>query len=133
MTNTTEEFKQRFIAVLTDLKAEGYKDPEAMWLLGSLAADLIDKGKKGTWAELKRALTQDAYDNLLKSFETQANALMKAGKGKAAYVLQALSVSLIAERITDAELAAGDELLDELIEGAIATFRRKAKAARKSN
>ena len=48
MATKEEEFKQRFAAVLLDLQEHGRNDPEAMWLLGSLACEIAEKSGKTT-------------------------------------------------------------------------------------
>ena len=40
-----EDFKQRFDSILLDMRISGSTDAETMWLVGSLAARLIDQGR----------------------------------------------------------------------------------------
>lgn len=124
MATKEEDFKQRFVAVLKDLQANGRKDTEAMWLLGSLAAQLIEKAGEPSWAALKSKLTRAAYDGLLRDFQTQGNALHQQGKGKHAYAIQILGISLVARTQSDDEVQAGTALLDEIIDYTVLIYRK---------
>jgi hypothetical protein len=124
MTTKEEEFKQRFVALMQDLRADAGGDPEAVWILGSLAATLVDAAGAKSWPALKRQLTRADYDGLLRDFQKSGNAFHKEGKGKQAYAVQILGMSLIARTQQDADIQAGDELLDEMIARGIAVYRR---------
>jgi hypothetical protein len=125
-----EDFKQRFVAVLKDLQENGSKDSEAMWLLGSLASDLADDLKAADWSALKRGMQAQTYDTLLRTFEAQGNEHHREGRNKQAYAIQVLAVSLIARtQGADPQMAAGEALLDQIIDFTVAVYRRE-KAAR---
>ena len=128
MSSKEQDFKERFIAVMRDLNDNGRQDPEAMWLIGSLATRLVDLYKLKNWTQFKAQLTPEAYDRLLKDFEQQGNGYHKEGKAKAAYAIQLLAISVIARTQADIEVRQGDRLLDGLINGMIITYRQ-AKAA----
>lgn len=122
-------FKQKLAVVLRDLQDGGSKDDEAVWLTGSLAAQLLDKAEKPSWPQLKVALSNEAYDGLLASFQTQGNKLATEGNHKAAYAMQNLGISVIGSRLNDAEIATGTQLLDQFIDAAI-NYYRKGMAAK---
>jgi hypothetical protein len=124
MATKEEEFKQRFVAVLKDLQANGKNDIEAMWLLGSLGTQIIEKAGFPSWPALKAALTREAYDGLLRDFQKEGNALHQQGKGKPAYAIQILGISLVAKTQMDEQLKAGEALLDEIIDYTIAVYRK---------
>lgn len=124
MTTKEEDFKQRFVAVMRDLREDGRRDPEAVWLLGSLAAMIIDKAKAKSWPALKQQLSGADHDGLLHDFQKSGNAFHKEGKVKQAYAVQILGMSLIARTQRDADVLAGNELLDEIIGKSIAVYRR---------
>src|SRR5690606_18014844 len=125
MPTKEEELKQRLAAVLRDLQREGGKDPEAVWLIGSLAAELADKARAKSWPALKESMTQDMYDGLLRDFQTTGNALYQAGDSRRAYAIQALGISLVCRtQRHDPVLRDGEALLDSMIEGAVRIFRR---------
>lgn len=126
MTTKEEEFKQRFVAVLQDLQANGRSDAEAMGLLGSLAAALIDKASQPSWSALKANLSREAYDRLLRDFQTQGNALHQQGKTRHAWAIQILGISLVAKTQLDEQIQAGAALLDEIIGYAVAVYRKSA-------
>jgi hypothetical protein len=125
-----EDFKQRFAAVLKDLQENGSKDNEAMWLLGSLASDLAGNFKAKDWSSIKRGMHAQSYDTLLRTFESQGNEHHREGRDKHAYAIQVLAVSLIARtQGADPQMAAGEALLDQIIDYTVAVYRRE-KAAR---
>ena len=128
MATKEEDFKDRFVAVLQDLRGNGGKDPEAMFLIGSLAARLVDRAKQPSWAAYKANLTSPVYAKLLNDFQKQGNDFHKEGKAKHAYAIQVLAISLIARTQNDVDVRAGDSLLDEILGFLIAAYR-KAKAA----
>ncbi len=122
MATKEEDFKQRFVAVLKDMRTNGPEDQEAMFLIGSLAARLVDGAGQKSWADYKLKMTPAVYDKLLRDFERQGNAFHQEGKKKHAYAVQLLGISLIARTQKDPEVRAGDGLLDEMIGFLIAAY-----------
>ena len=119
------QFKQLFISVLADLKSDGVKDSETMELVGHLAADLADQLEQKSWTAAKQAMTAAVYDALLESFKTRGNQYYQDGRTKHAYAIQLLGVSLVAStQRSDADLAAGEQLMDQVINSAVAHYRR---------
>ena len=122
------DFKRRFAAVLQDLQQDGTKDPAAMMLLGGLASDLARDFKAQDWSQAKQSLNAENYDGLLKTFQSDGNALHAAGQEKHAYAIQALAVSLIAiTQRADPDMVAGENLLDAIINRAVAVYRSQSK------
>jgi len=124
MTTKEAEFKQRFVAVLKDLQANGKDDIEAMWLLGSLATQIIEKAQQRSWTAFKASLTREAYDGLLRDFQKEGNALHQQGKGKPAYAIQILGISLIAKTQLDEQMRMGERLLDEIVDYTVTVYRK---------
>lgn len=133
MATKEEDFKERFVAVLQDLRSNGGKDPEAMFLIGSLAARLLDRAKQPSWATYKANLAPQVYARLLSDFQKQGNAFHKEGKAKHAYAIQVLAISLIARTQNDDEVRAGDSLLDDMLGFLIAAYREAQAADPKPN
>lgn len=131
MVSKEEDFKERFVAVLQDLRGNGGKDPEAMFLIGSLAARLVDRAGQPSWAAYKASMSRELYDKLLGDFQKQGNDFHKQGKAKHAYAVQVLAISLIARTQADPEVRAGDGLLDEMLGFLIATYRKAQTATPK--
>ena len=127
MPTREEEFKQRFVAVLQDLRNDGTGDPEAVWLIGSLAAALLDKAGARSWADLKQGLTRSDYDGLIRDFEVSGNNFHREGRGKHAYAVQVLAVSVVARTQQDPDLQAGCRLLDQIIDGAVRVYRQSLR------
>lgn len=126
MTTKAEQYKQLLVAVLKDLEVSGKNDAEAMWLLGNMAAGLLDQARQTSWRGLKDGLTREAYDGLLRDFQTHGNALHQKGNAKHAYAIHILGVSIIARTQLDPQLQAGADLLDEIIDHAAAFYRKNA-------
>ena len=127
MSTKEQDFKERFIATVQDLESHGRKDAEAMWLVGSFAAGLIDLYRLKSWGEFKRSLPSIAYNKLLRDFEQQGNKYHREKNDKAAYAIQLLATSVVAGTQTDRQVKAGDQLLDQAVDTAVAMYR-KAKA-----
>jgi len=123
MPSKEEDFKHRFAAILQDLQENGANDPEALWLIGSLACGIVEKSSKKSWADFKRTITQDTYTQLLADFEKEGNRQYREGDQKKAYAIQVLGVSQIAPTQKGREMSAGDALLDQMIERTIGVFR----------
>lgn len=125
MPTKEEEFKQRFASVMLDLQENGRNDPEAMWLIGSLACEIAEKSGKTKWADFKRGMNQQTYAQLLSDFEKEGNRQYREGDRKKAYAIQVLGISLIAPtQDRDPEMAAGDELLNEFIDMTVLIYRQ---------
>lgn len=120
-----EIFKQRFAQVMIDMGQNVHKDSETLYLIGSLAAHLIDRAKVKTWEDLKAALSQEAYTGLLKTFQAQATEHSQKGNKKAAYAIEILAISVICKTQNDDEhIRSGEEMLDKMIGDTIGLFRR---------
>ncbi len=124
MPSKEEEFKHRLVAVLEDLEENGKNDPEAIWLIGSLAHGIVDRTGNKSWRQFKDTMTQDIYSQLLGDFEREGNRQYREGSHKKAYAMQALGVSLIASTQDSREVKAGNSLLDRFIEMAIGVYRK---------
>jgi hypothetical protein len=120
-----EELKQRLSGVLSDMMTDGGKDPETMWLIGSLASEITSKVKARSWEEFKQTMSPATYDQLLRDFQDTGNRLFQAGETKRAYAMQALGISLVCStQRSDQMLADGEKLLDAVIEGAVKMYRK---------
>ncbi|VAW16871.1 hypothetical protein MNBD_ALPHA12-582 [hydrothermal vent metagenome] len=130
--NPRQLFKYRFVTVIGDMGENVHKDPETLFLIGSLAASLIEQVKKPSWTKTKAALSPQAYNELLNSLKDQANQLAAKGKTKAAYAVEIMALSLIAPTMLDDEhIASGNDLLDTMIEDTIKFYRQRT-ASKKS-
>jgi hypothetical protein len=130
MPSKRDELKQRLAAVLADLKDEAPKDPEAIWLIGSLASDLALKAKAPTWKAFKQKMTQDMYRTLVRDFQAEGNKLYQENKRRHAYAIQALAISIVAStQRVDPQMREGEALLDGFIEKALTVYRTTQKPA----
>ena len=124
MPTRDEDFKQRFDSILLDMRISGSTDAETMWLVGSLAARLIDQGQQPTWYSFKHTLSQPTFRSLISSFQKQGNDLAKTGATQQVYAIQVVAVSLVAVTQTDdPEIVEDDKVLDQIIEDAISIYR----------
>ncbi|KKC37248.1 hypothetical protein WH87_11820 [Devosia epidermidihirudinis] len=129
MTTAQEDFKIRFAKTLQHIEQEGSKDQETMWLLGSLAADLADTTGQTSWSAAKATMAPQASQALLKTIVAEGNEHQAGGRLKAAYAIQALGASLIVStQRSDPHMVTGEQLLDALIDRAVAVYRT-SKAA----
>lgn len=133
MATKEDDFKQRFVAVLQDLRANGNQDPEALFLIGSLAARLLDEARQPDWGAYKARMAQPAYAKLLADLQRQGNEFHQQGKPKHAYAIQVLAISLIARTQSDKDVRAGDSLLDGMLDFLIAAYRKAQQADPKPN
>lgn len=118
------DFKQRFAAVLRDIKENGAQDGEAMALIGSLASRLAGDLKQKNWTAAKAVMTMQTYNDMLKIFEKRGNENHQAGKQKQAYAIQALAMSLVAGTMrSDPQMAEGEKILDSLIDRSVAVYQ----------
>jgi len=120
-----DSFKARLAAVLQDLSTNGTKDKEAMLMLGSLASNLVDSAEVKNWIDLKASIDEKGFEAMLNSLEKEGNKLIATGKIKAAYAIQAIGTSLVANKMKDKDTATGRDLLDSLIEQAIINFKNQ--------
>lgn len=129
-----QDFKERFVAVLRDLRDNAETAPEPLFLIGSLASRLIARAERPSWAAYKSNMAPSLYDGLLADFEKEGNAFHQQGKHQHAYAIQVLAVSLIARTQADPEIRAGDRLLDEMIDFYVSSYRAAEKmTARQAN
>lgn len=128
MPTKEEEFKERFIAMMQNLRTIGIKDMEAVWLTGSLAVRLIDRSRSVSWKQFKTNQTKRGYDKLLADFEVQGNGFNTQGKKKQAYAIQLLAMSLIVQKQKDPDLKIGEGLLDDMIDYMIDYYRKNKQA-----
>jgi hypothetical protein len=120
-----EGFKAQLAAVLKDLNENGTKDKDAMFLIGSLAGQLISSAKAKTWQNLKASMSVSGFKATLNSLQEQGQKLEKAGNIKAAYAVQAIGVSLVANTMKDPDTAKGSKLLDALIAQAVIFYNKE--------
>jgi hypothetical protein len=110
-------------ALLGDLRREGTENGEAMFLLGSAAANFVDMGKVATWREFKALLSTSDIIQLLQQIDTEGNRLLDEDKVNFAYALQIVGMSLAAARSENTNLREGASLLDDVIETTLTNFR----------
>lgn len=129
-----EFFKIRFVNLLKDLGENASKDPETIWLIGSLAGSIIEENQKKTWKEFKLSLSKEAFDRMLAALQSQGNNLAKQKNYKAAYAVETLAISIIAPTMKqDKHLVKGNKLLDSMIGDAIKFYRSKPATNTKLN
>ncbi|KKB10040.1 hypothetical protein [Devosia chinhatensis] len=130
-TQRKEQFKLQLASTLADLKSDGVRNVEAMALIGSLATELADRLGQNTWSQAKTILSAQQFDELLTSFRLRGNQMQQSGKSGHVYALQALSVSLVAKGLSDdADIAAGEQLLDALIDRTVSVTRKGIAATK---
>jgi hypothetical protein len=127
-----EEFKQRLAAVMADLNGDGIRSAPAMLTLGHLAHGIAEELRVASWPKAKATMNMRFVRALLSDFGTHMEAHQRAGRINQAYAIQALSMSILARsHADDPVVAQGEQLIDTLIERAIALYRQQPPA--KSN
>jgi hypothetical protein len=103
-----------------------------MLTLGHLAQGIADQLRVATWPDAKSAMNMTFVRAVLGEFGTQMDTHRRAGRINQAYAIQALSMSILARsHADDPVVAQGEQLIDTLIERAIAFYRQQRPA--KSN
>lgn len=128
MASKEQDFKERFVAILQNVRHGLVHDKEAIAILAGLAVQVLDREQQSTWLNFKRHLTQQSYSQLLKDFEADGTNLMRAGKTKEAYAVQVLASSLIAQTQRDKQVRDGVKFLDELVDMVVAQYREQTKS-----
>ena len=113
----------KITALLSDLQSAGTDNGEAMFLLGSAAAELSDSGKKANWREFKASLTTADVVQLLRQIDTEGNHLLDEDKVTFAYALQIIGMSLAVTSSDSPQLQHGVSLLDDIIETTLTNYR----------
>jgi hypothetical protein len=124
MATKEDDFRERFVAVMKELREVGDTDHEAMFLIGSLASTLMKKKNAPSWPAFKSNMLSSEHSMLLWDFEKQGNKFHKEGKRKHAYAVQVLAMSVVAPTQTDPDVATGNKLLDQYIARMVAAFRK---------
>ncbi|WP_137152626.1 hypothetical protein [Devosia sp. FKR38] len=128
-TQAETELLAQLAEVVANLHDGGMQDGQAMFMLGAGADRLVSIRAHNNWSHFKAALTPADTIELLQHIDAEGNTALREEKGRQAYALQALALSLAAK---DAELdtvRAGAALLDQVIESALSNFRTHAKPA----
>ncbi|MGV8831858.1 MAG: hypothetical protein ACOH2N_07785 [Devosia sp.] len=115
-------------AVVADLHETGMEDGEAMYVLGAGADSLCTTRDAQSWVGFKSTLSTPDIKALLSKIDAEGNEYVKAEKGRHAYALQALALSLAAINAEQDITQAGAALLDSVIEAALVNYRTHAKS-----
>jgi hypothetical protein len=118
----------KITTLLDDLRREGTENGEAMFLLGSAAANFVDMGKTQTWGEFKKLLTPSDIIQLLQAIDSEGNRMLDEDKVNFAYALQIIGMTLAASNAEDPNLREGASLLDVIIEKTLTNFRNYAQS-----
>jgi hypothetical protein len=130
MATPEDEFKRRFVLMMQDLKDHRSK-PEAMFFVGNLAANLIDKGDAKDWRAYKAGLEPARRAILLAELQKRGNGFAAQGKADQTYAIQVLAMSIVGGEQDGEHMQAGVKLIDKLI-GMYVTAYRKAAAMTKA-
>lgn len=124
MATKEDDFRERFVAVMKDLRENGESDQEAMFLIGSLASTLMKRTNAPSWPAYKSNLQPVDYSLLISDFEKQGNKFHKDGKRKHAFAVQVLAMSVVANTQTHRDVTEGNKLLDQYIASLVRAFRK---------
>ena len=113
----------KIATLLDDLRREGTENGEAMFLLGTAAANLVDMGKAENWAQLKQKLNSAEIVGMLRQIDAEGNRMLDEDKVNFAYALQIIGMSLAASGGENPQLRQGASLLDDIIETTLVNYR----------
>lgn len=125
MATPEDEFKRRFVLMMQDLKDHRSK-PEAMFFVGNLAANLIDKGGAKDWRAYKADLEPARRAILLSELQKRGNGFAAQGKTHQTYAIQVLAMSIVGGEQDGEHMQAGVKLIDKLIGMYVAAYRKAA-------
>ena len=114
--------------LVQDLRQDGTGNGEAMFLLGSAAAEFCDPDGVPTWRQFKASLNDTNVIRLLRQIDTEGNRLLDEEKLTFAYAIQIIGMSLAATSSDDSRLKYGASLLDDIIETTLINFRNYIRA-----
>lgn len=114
--------------LLHDLRSGGADNGEAMFLLGSAAAELTKPGQHGTWRQFKAALSPAEIVDYLQQIDREGNRLLDEDKVTLAYALQIVGMSLAVTRDDSPELQEGVSFLDDIIEQTLVNYQAYIRA-----
>jgi hypothetical protein len=117
-------FRERLIAVMTELNGPAGKDATLRRLVGSYAQRLFTEGGARGWGDLKHRADGATYDSMLKLFSTQSEAAAKKQDTVTVRAFETLALSLIARRQHQADLQAGVTFLDNFIDECVSFAKR---------
>jgi hypothetical protein len=120
---TDDTLLNKITALMENIQSDGADNGEAMFLLGSAAADLADKGNHATWRDFKASLTAQEIIDYLRQIDTEGNRLLDEDKLTIAYALQVIGMSLATSSSDDPKLQQGAALLDDIVETTLVNFR----------
>jgi hypothetical protein len=110
-----EIFRNRLVAVVSDLNSGEDRNPELRRTVGMLAHKLHSDARAQSWADLKQRADGPTYDSLLKVFQAHSESATKAGDTLGVKALELLAISMIARRQGEMSLEPGIEYLDNFI------------------
>ena len=128
-TQAENELLAQLAEVVANLHDGGMQDGEAMFMLGAGADRLVSIRAHNNWSHFKGSLTPADMLELLQQIDNEGNTALREEKGRQAYALQALALSLAARDAEQDTTKAGAALLDQVIESALSNFRTHAKPA----
>jgi len=117
-------FRERLVAVITDLNAGAGKDKQLRRRVGIIADRIVREAGTRDWSDLKERADGPTYDSLLTLFQRQSADLQKSGDSTGVKAFEVMALSLIARRQYQADLATGVTTLDKWIGECLVHARR---------
>jgi hypothetical protein len=117
-------FRERLVAVMTDLNSGAAKDKQLRRRVGIIADRIVREAGTRDWSDLKERADGPTYDSLLTLFQRQSADLQKSGDTIGVKAFEVMALSLIARRQYQADLATGVTTLDKWIGECMVHARR---------
>ena len=125
MNERDEIFRERLIALMSELNTGEEITGKLRRMLGAFANRLTKDAGARDWADLKERADGPTYDSLLRLFQRESDRAHKAGDGLMERSMEVLAISLIARRQYQADLTPGITVLDKFIGVCEGVARRK--------
>ena len=125
MNERDQIFRERLIALMSELNTGEEITGKLRRMLGAFANRLTKDAGARDWADLKERADGPTYDSLLRLFQRESERAHKAGDNLMERSMEVLAISLIARRQYQADLTPGIVVLDKFIGVCEGVARRK--------
>jgi hypothetical protein len=117
-------FRERLIAINTELNEGLNRDRTVRRLVGTYALRLPQDAGARDWIDLKERADGPTYDSLLRLFSRHSEEAQKRGETSAVRAFEVLALSLISRRQEQADLLPGVTFIDRFIANCARRARR---------
>ncbi|HEX4297857.1 MAG TPA: hypothetical protein VHZ56_07525 [Devosia sp.] len=117
-------FRERLVALMTDLNGPEGKERPLRRMVGAYAKRLYSEAGARDWTDLKGRADAKTYDSMLNLFQRESEKALRDDDKVSARAFEVLALSVIARRQQQDDLVRGIELLDKYITQCITLAER---------